>query len=53
MAIIKPFKIKNFKEQNAIVELKNISKSFNIKTPVIITTGHELVYATQDLISIP
>tara|TARA_Y100000590_G_scaffold466812_1_gene643446 strand:+ start:495 stop:1271 length:777 start_codon:yes stop_codon:yes gene_type:complete len=29
MAIIKPFKIKNFKEQNAIVELKNISKSFS------------------------
>ena len=33
--------------------IQNISKSFNIKTPVIITTGHELVYATQDLISIP
>ena len=30
--------------------IQNISKSFNIKTPVIITTGHELVYATQDLI---
>ena len=33
--------------------IQNISKAFNIKTPVIITTGHELVYATQDLISIP
>ena len=36
-----------------LIELQNISKSFNIKTPVIATTGHELVYATQDLISIP
>ena len=33
--------------------VQNIAKSFNIKTPIIATTGHELVYATQDLISIP
>tara|TARA_R110000751_G_scaffold293006_1_gene400452 strand:+ start:1727 stop:2167 length:441 start_codon:yes stop_codon:yes gene_type:complete len=33
--------------------IQDISKYFNIKTPIIATTGHELVYATQDLISIP
>ena len=33
--------------------IRTISKFFNIKTPIIATTGHELVYATQDLISIP
>ena len=35
------------------VLIHDISKSFSIKTPIIATTGHELVYATQDLISIP
>ena len=29
MAIIKRFKIKSFKEDNKVIELKNISKSFN------------------------